>query len=239
MTFSLEDYIDGTAANARRSLATYPDHVAVIRQIDEAFAVLLDHVTGRNDHATVFAAMSHADFLAATRLALGGELPASLAAARSCVEDALYGFFIHRHPELMKVWASRHESDEAKSAVRKNFKYAPMLEDLRKYLQKVGDQVDVAYQATIDLGAHPNVLKLFMNLKADPSGGYEWQYVNLDKLDVGMALRGVAFAALAALNTFKEVWPITFGSTAAGRTLQDIHAAFVALPDISDEEPRS
>ena len=206
MSFTLEEYIDGTRQNAHNTLNRYPEHAAVLRRINDAFDHVLGFLSSNPETAVIFAPMAHADFLAAMRLALGGELPASFGASRACVEAALYAFFLFRNPHLNKVWAARHKDEAARKRVRKDFTYVAMVKTLTTYLEKVGSQADFAYQTTIDLGAHPNIMKLFANLTHDEAEDPEWQYINLQKADVTIAIRGVAMCAIAALNIFKLIW---------------------------------
>jgi len=234
MSASLEEYLDGTTGNARSTLQNHPKHVAVLRRINETFDHVLGYLTSNPDSVVIFTAMAHSDFLAATRLALSGELPASFAVSRACIEDALYAFFLFRNPQLKKVWAARHESEEAKKRVRKEFTVIRMKETLITYLEKVGKQIELVYETTIDMGAHPNVMKVFANLSEHPGKKPEWQYINLADVDVAIALRSVAMSGLAALNTFKLVWPLTFSSTSGSDLVQDIHELFLGLPIPAD-----
>jgi len=235
MAISLEDYIAATASSAKSSLIKHPEHANVLRLANETFDHVLQFLAKSPEGIVVFAAMAHADLLAASRAALGGELPTSFMASRSCVEDALYAFYLHRKPELKEVWAQRHDSPDAKKRVRKAFVLKDMKDTLTTYISSVGEQASYAYETAIDMGAHPNVMKVFANLTV---GGdtpeIEWQYINVDAVDVSIALRVSAMSGMAALNIFKEIWPLTFGSTDASALLHQMHEAFIKLPGFED-----
>jgi hypothetical protein len=230
MKHTLEAYIEGTSSNAIKTIEAHPEHAAMLQRISEAFEHVLNTLASNSEAVVIFVPMAHADFLAAARLALGGELPVSAVAARSCVENSLYAFYLHRNPQLREVWVGRNESDEARKQVRKYFTYAKMITTLTTYAQATGRQVDLAYQRSIDLGGHPNIMKVFVNLIEHKPANPEWLYVNLQEADVTVAIRNVAMGAMAALNTFKLIWPLTFSSTKGADIVNEIREMFIALP---------
>lgn len=229
MATKLQEYIDGTAQNARETLTRYPAHAALFQRINDAFQRLVEVLTSSPEAVVIFVPMAHADFLAAARLALGGELPASFGAARVCVEDALYGFLLHHDPALKEVWVGRHEDEASRKLVRRKLTYGAMIAALTRTDQAIATQADFAYQTSIDLGAHPNIMKLFVNL-ADEGATPVWRYINLQAADVSIAMRVVSMNAIAALNIFKLIWPITFSSADVNVIVTEVHDMLLALP---------
>lgn len=230
MSSTLEEYIAGTSQNARNTLKEHLEHAAVLGRINDAFGHVLGTLSKNPEMSVMFVGMAHADFLAAARLALGGELPASYAAARACVEDALYGFFLFRKPHLKAVWVAREDDEAAKRRIRAEFKYSAMIKTLSTYVANIGAQLDFAYQKTIDFGAHPNIMKVITNVAETTDVDLQWQYINVQPADVTMAIRMVAMSAIAALNTFRLIWPLTFSSTPGSDIVTEIHDMFLALP---------
>ena len=77
-------------------------------------------------------------------------------ASRGTLEAALYGWWVNKRPELKTIWSNRDESEHAKKLVRDSFKVADIRAALKADQPAFANQFGVAYEATIDMGAHPN-----------------------------------------------------------------------------------
>jgi hypothetical protein len=229
---TLEQYVDGTAGNARQVLTRYRRFISVLRTLNLAYESLLSQLTGIGEGTILFAAMSHAAFLAGVKLATSGELPPAYMVFRGTLEDALYGFYLFHHPTLKPVWMARQESEAAKKKVRDEFPVGRMRKFLTEQNQAVGQQFGLVYETTIDFGAHPNALAFTSHLQPVPgSTDHVWQYINLVPVDQAMCLRVGAMAALNALNIFALLFPQQFATSGAGKLLMQAHNEFAAVPD--------
>jgi len=237
---TLEEYVDGTHNNARESLTRFVPFVTVLRTLNAAYDALLPAFTstGFTGEGTVaFAAMSHAAFLSAVRLAASGELLPSYFVFRGCLEDALYGFYLLQRPALKSIWMARQDSDDAKKKIRATFTIGAMRKLLQEKNSSVGDQFNLVYETLIDFGAHPNTLAFTSHLAPIPdSTDQMWQYINLTTLDQAMAFRLGAMTGLNALNILALMFPEQFAGSDAGVLLLRAHHEFNAVPDPGSKE---
>ena len=232
---TFEDYFRGTNRNSINALKRLPHYAELLRLLDDAFESGLSHLGSGREGAALFAAMAHAAYLTAVQLGTSGQLPPSAMVTRGCVENAIYGFFLYHHPELKKIWSGRQSSPGAKQKVRNEFKIGPMKRFLTEKNKALAEQFAVVYDATIDLGAHPNALGTYSHLIKLDSGAFEWQYINTTRVDQTFALRIVAMGGLFALNIFKELFPVNFTSTGASDQIAHAHKLLLALPDPEEE----
>lgn len=234
MTTTFHDYAQGVHNNTILALAANPQYVETLQTVNASFEGLLEHLGGSGEGAALFAGMAHGSFLAAINLATSGQLPPAYMVARGVTEAALYCHYLFHHPQLKKVWGAQHQSEEAKSKVRKEFTIRKMRDFLKTKSQVLAEQFSIVYGATIDLGAHPNSLGAFSHLVDDSDGNYVWQYINIGGVDQRFALRVVAMSGIFALNIFQELFPVHFASTPAGALLSEAHVRFDALPELSE-----
>jgi len=236
---SLEEYIIGTYGNSRDVLTRFIPHITALRTVSAAYDQLLPELSGTGEGASVFAAMSHACFLAGVKLVTAGALPPGNMVIRGALENSLYGFYLFHHGELKQVWMNRHDSPAAKQRVRDEFPIGRMLRFLKEQNEAIGSQFDLVYNTTIDLGAHPNAMALTAHLVPIPdSTDYDWQYINLSPTDLAMGLRIAAMGGLNALNIFSLIFPEQMRNTGAGVLLVRAHDELEQLPDAGSEAER-
>jgi hypothetical protein len=233
---SFEDYAAGTYQNASQALKRYPEFISALKSLDSVYDAVLPRLGAAGEGAAIFAGMSHAAFLCGVKLALSGELPPAYMVIRGCLEDALYGFFLFHNPHLKAVWMARQQSKDAKTKVRDEFKIGRMKKLLKEKNSPIATQFDVAYEATIDFGAHPNSLAFTSHLTPMPgTADHMWQYVNVTPIDQAMALRVAAIGGLSALNIYGVTFPNAFVESGAAPLLVIAHERLNALPDPGTE----
>jgi hypothetical protein len=208
MNVRLEEYLRGTTTNVALNVRQYPSYVQHLDQVSGAFGQLLATSGIEGTPTALFFAMSYGAFLAGCSLALSGQAPPSYMAARGCLENALYGFWVHSHPEKLNVWTKRHESAEAKKQVREQFQIGPMVRELALVEQSLANQFQIAYDTTIDFGAHPNYRAIITNLENDARGETQWMAVTNDPAVVKQCLYAVGYCGISALGvaaaTFRQ-----------------------------------
>jgi hypothetical protein len=199
----LEEYVDGTRSNSRSFLQNQRELRSLLQDVSSSFARLISQPAIANDGATLFVAIAHSSYLAAMQLATGGQLPPSYMASRGVLEAALYGWYVTFKPELKAVWSARHQDEESKKLVKKSFKIVDMRDALRAVSVDIENQFSVAYDHTIDLGAHPNSLVMVTNLTGeDLDGNQTFQYVNLESEARNLAVQTAAHSGITALLMF-------------------------------------
>lgn len=212
----LEDYIDGTRSNSRSFLLSEPPLKTLLQDVSSAFARLISQPALATDGAALFIAIAHASYLAATQLATSGQLPPSYMASRGVLEAALYGWYVTVKPELKTVWSARHQNEESRKLVKRSFKIIDMRDALRAVSADIENQFSVAYDHTIDLGAHPNSLVMVTNLTdEDADGSRTFQYINLEREARNLAVQTAAHSGITALLMFSLAFRNQLGASSA------------------------
>lgn len=157
----LAEAIDGTHGNSRKYLDEHPEIAGLLQDIENVYADLLSLPALAIHGPILFVAMTHATYLAAVQLSTSGQLPPSYMASRGVLEASIYGWWVNERPELKKIWSNREESEEAKELVKNSFKIGDIRKALKAKRPAFENQFGIAYERTIDMGAHPNATALW------------------------------------------------------------------------------
>ena len=119
--------------------------------------------------------------------------------------------------------------------------------DMRAALQaeepRIENQFGVAYETTIDLGAHPNSLALWTNLSEPDTEGFRtYNYVNTEELARRQSVYAAAFSALTALFVILLAFRSELASSDLPERVIELQNALVArFPDGNDaaDEPEA
>lgn len=186
-----------------------------LNEIDSIFRRAIDAMNhSRAWFAGFFLLRSHASYLGGVRFSVSGQLPEAYMVLRGCLENALYGLFIHENPEFREVWLRRHESEEAKNRVKAEFKIGRMLDLLEARDAAGGRAARELYERTIDYGAHPNELALLTALRLTDEGAtirFDLNYLSDDSTPaLALCLKTTTQVGVCALRTFRLVIPERF-----------------------------
>lgn len=221
MDIKSETTVPGFVERAyNQSLNTINAHAepyAFIERVNELFIATINLPALADKFIRVFAGMSHAAYLSAAQLGTSGQLPTLYMAARGCVETAITGFYLSQHPELRQVWFNRHDSEDSKKKARDAFSPGKMKKELKQVNPAAGNQWEKFYEASIDYGAHPNVIGFWGSFDPTQSGGEgAWLYLRAEGPFFSYALTNVAYAGLTAL--FALEYPLRTELFTAGIT---------------------
>lgn len=214
---SLTDFIKLSTENA---WATYmqPETRALFeraRDIDAAFEKAIELMTGWNPQVVEALMLVNAccAFRSAVQLAMEAKSCETYALIRSCLEYALVGTYMHKHPGLVEVWMKRGESPGNREAVRKAFKTNAMLTNLKGMNNAVAERVSNLYELSIDYGAHPNEQGFFGRLTMDKqdNGYVHFQVVMSGNTKlVPLILENAAQSGIIALEAFRLIYKERF-----------------------------
>jgi len=157
-----------------------------------------------------FVLRTHSSFLAGANLSCCTQLADSYAVTRVMLENALYGFFLSRHPELADTWINRQDSRASRARTRSSFKIGPMMKELDSVDAKTGDRFRRLYEDVFDYGAHPNVASILTNTETtETENGIEIShaYFNAAEPNLQLALKTLARAAVLTFDIFELIWP--------------------------------
>lgn len=164
--------------------------------------------------AGFFLLRSHASYLGGVRLSGSGQLPEAYMVLRGCLENALYGLFLHNNPELRSVWLRRHEDKTSKRRVKEEFKIGPMLDLVKARDALTGRTARCLYDRTIDHGAHPNERALSSVLRQTENANsvrFDVNYLSdASTPALALCLKTTAQVGICNLRIFRLVIPERF-----------------------------
>jgi hypothetical protein len=210
-------FVERAYKESLKTIAAHAEPYQFIERANELFIETINLPSLENSFLRVFVGMSHAAYLSAAQLGTSGQLPTLYMAARGCVETAITGFYLERHPELRQVWFDRHNDQASKKKSRATFSPTKMKDELKGVNPAVGNQWELFYESSIDYGAHPNVLGFWGSFDPAESGGEgAWLYLRTDGPFFNYALTNLAYAGLTALFTVE--YPLRNELMSAGIT---------------------
>ncbi len=168
----------------------------------------LSKETNIESSPAAFLARAYGCYLAAVRISSSGQIAEAFVMFRACIENALYGYYIEKKPELGNIWVERHQSKEAEKLMKKNFRLANILDFLSKQEPKVGLYIKDMYDKSIDYGAHPNVYSIGLNLRyIEDEGKDVMDIFNNDPYILKCCLLANARFGLGCLSVFRLIYP--------------------------------
>ncbi len=215
---SLSTFIQIAKENIYATYHNLKTEVGWLQAEDEIFKVAIDHLTNSPDWFTGFFLLrAHAAFLGATRLSMSCQLPETYMLLRGCLENALYGFYLHKNPGSRVTWLERHKDDATDKAsrekVKAGFKPYFMHELLKTVNHNIGLSIDELYERTIDYGAHPNEKALSANMRRTQKDGFiqfDLNYLDKDSVATRFCLRTNAEVGIGALQVFGLIFQERF-----------------------------
>lgn len=149
----ITDLLDDAHANALLFFREHPELAALVDDVRAVFADVRALPTLAAEPALNFLGVSETAFAAAAQQAASGQLPPSFLASRGALEAALIGWTVQQRPELLAVWNTRTEGDEAERRVREAFRIDDLRDALREANAAVARQFGIAYDKTLNYGA--------------------------------------------------------------------------------------
>jgi len=200
--------------NIRVTWSQHEPIVQLLSSINDLFMKYLKVFSKLSEEATIasspaaFLARAYGCYLASVRISSSGQIAEAFVMFRACIENALYGYYINKRPELGNIWIERHQGKDAKKLVRDNFRIGAILGFLAEQEPKVGPWIKDMYDKSIDYGAHPNVYSIGLNLR----------YIENERKDVmdifnsnAHILKPCLFAnvrfGLGCLSVFRLIYP--------------------------------
>jgi hypothetical protein len=179
------------------------------------FAKIVDNIEGTPDwFAAFFLVRSHSAFLGAVRLALSGQIPEAYMVLRGCLENALYGLYVTRNPSSQETWLRRHDDEESKKKVKKEFKISNLLDLLEKNDKKLRSIAGDLYERTVDYGGHPNERAFFSVAKKsvdEHKTTIQSGYLIGNEPALQLCLKSCAQIGLCSLSIFQLIYRERFG----------------------------
>jgi len=219
-------YIDVARNN---SIATFVHKVSAystVSGISTIFEKLnTDHRDPESINAVLFLLRAHSAYLASVSLGMSGQLCEAYAVMRLCIENALYGHYVHMNSDVMEVWLSRHESEDNMKKVRDVFTIKNVMGSFHDKDERMANAIQTLYERTIDMGGHPNERGLMQTLKIKKVEGnteYTSDYLAGDGPPLDLCLKSVAQVGGGVLFIFRHIFPERFEQVDVNRTLEGL-----------------
>lgn len=209
----LTKYISHGHHNTKATWKQHESLIQLLTSINDLFVKYSKVFFKLSEEATIksspaaFLASAYACYLASIRISSSGQITAAFVMFRACIENALFGYYIHKHPELGVIWVERHKNKKAEKLVRKNFYFSDIFKSLKSQDPKVGPGIEDMYDKSIDFGAHPNVHSIALNLR-DTDDGQKiiFEIFNTDTCILKDCLLANARFGLGCLSVFRLIY---------------------------------
>lgn len=207
----VSNFLEVAQRNAFGSFVQLRAPFAKLIAIDTFYRRLIDNLNhSREWFAAFFVLRAHSSFLAASRLAISGQLPEAYMVLRGTLENALYGFYIAMRPELRETWLRRHDDAASMHAVKQEFRIRLIFDRLALANARIGDVAKTLYDRTIDSGAHPNEQALMQVLNMQRGAGqirFEVRYLTPGVAPAfGACFKTTAQVGVCVLDIFRIVF---------------------------------
>ncbi len=210
----LTKFIETANRNAWATYVHLPEYAKRLNVVHLLFKTAGENLTNSPDWFTGFFLLkSHSHYLAATRLATSCQIPETYMVLRGCLESALYGFYLHKHPASRVVWLSRHNDEASKKQVRREFQIGTMLDEVKGIDTSLANVLEQLYDQTIDYGAHPNERALSAHLRrqdGDDFVQFNYHYLDDNPLALQLALKTCLRVGIDCLKLFRLVYQERF-----------------------------
>ncbi|MDH2091486.1 hypothetical protein N5K21_22400 [Rhizobium pusense] len=211
---TLTSYLEDYRNNQFATFVGKETEVADLTAIDRMLTKMLLNVRDPKPFVPMtFLLRSHSAYRAAAGAVMAGQLFEAQALLRLCLEHAAYGHYLGGDNALWERWMRRHDSDDHRKAVRKEFTAA----NVEKKLQAADTSLAAAYQTLyerlIDFGAHPNEKGFSMssNIRRENRDVHiEAVYLHGDGLPLSLALKTTAQVGIAVLRIGQILYPSRF-----------------------------
>ena len=144
---------------------------------------------------------------------MSAQVPETYTVLRAALENALYGYYLHRNPSSRETWLRRHDSESLKKKVKDEFKIRNLLSELAKQNKNKAQIVKTLYERTIDFGGHPNERALTQSLlitKDAQAVELKVAYLDDDSTPFRLALKTTAQVGVCVLGVFRLVFKERF-----------------------------
>jgi hypothetical protein len=224
----LSEFLGMARNNQFVTFATKNEEYRKLREIDDAFLLIGGQLLNpKNPLSANLLFRSHSSFRAACSTSMAGHAPETYALLRSCLEQAAYGLYIFKNPELGFKWLDRHQDADSMKAMKKAFLAVNVAKEVECVDSKLGEIYHTLYERTIDFGGHPNVMSVTGNMTMKHQEDrvvFTHLYLHGNDDAMAMALKTTAQVGITSLHVFQHVFPERFMLLGLQETLMRIRA---------------
>lgn len=216
----LSSFFKDAEYNDRASALNLPAFFALLQRVDAAFRRGNAAIEKDNREELLvprfLLVRTHSSFLAATRLAMSGQLSESYAILRVALEQAWYALHIGKDPQPPKrstVWLCRHDDEASKARCKSEFAVQNIRSTHEALDPATAKLLHQLYEMTIDFGGHPNQKSLLSAMRrADTPTGTDYQVgiLHPELVALSLSLKTCVEVAIGTLKVLQLVFPERF-----------------------------
>jgi hypothetical protein len=234
-TDELTLHLDSARGNSFANFEFEKNNYEKLSQIDALFEMVVKNLN-HTGFSALFVFQAHSAFRGAVSLLLGGQATEAYTCLRLSLENALYGFYFFKNPKSLQTWMRRHESEETKKKVRKEFQIrggpSAMLNTLKSSNKNMGDAFEILYEHSIDFGAHPNQYGLQQRTTATKLEGeninIQMSYlVRGDSPSARIAVDCAVNVGIGVLSVFRLIYPDRFDASGAAQKMNEFRQKYL------------
>lgn len=229
----------GTAEyNTRVWALNLPDIYALLRKIDRTFE-LARLAVERDDREELviprlLLVQAYSGFLAAARLALGGQLLETRVLLRALIEQAWYALHIARDPAApvrSEIWLRRDEGGSALGRCKSEFQIGKVRATHQAIDPSTERELHDLYEHTIYFGAHPNagILAGLRRGEAEDSANYKLAIFSDDPDLLIPTTHLLAAVSIRVLKVFQQTFPMRFRLAGVEAEIEQLAADLLAV----------
>ncbi len=176
----------------------------VFRICNKLFLAIRDGENCESKEATFpYFIRTYSYWLAAVRSWGSEQVPEAYAMMRASIESALYGNYLTIHDaneQLKMTFVNRREANgQVKRDFKKHFELRNLLKSMDESNAALARSI---YEASIDLGAHPNIFSAFQNYVLTEEGREQHYYLGAKPEMMDTAALHLGCTAIVGITTF-------------------------------------
>lgn len=202
----LAQFLAAAWRNTVQAFTSEAQQYSVIAEVDGIYRQLVadEEINSSQRFPATFLVRSHGSLIAATSLALSGQVAEAYVLMRAALEAALHGLFIFDDPQGQKLWISRNDDEEGHDRAQAIFNGPEPLSNLQQIDPATAGIYEQLLARTIDRQLHPNTYA--QGAQQSPNGGASADFtrsyfVRGDEVQRS-CLRSVAQVGICCLTIF-------------------------------------
>jgi hypothetical protein len=207
---SLASLLSVTHHNILVSRRQFPVLFEKLERIHETFVKFIAQLSSIDSPlARYFLLRTHSSFIAGATLATSTQIADSFAVCRLVLENAIYAFYISRHPDLSDIWLNRQDSEQTRKRSRETFRTGDMISELENEDPDIGRFFRLLYGDVIDFGAHPNVASILPHtdhIDTPEETVIRHHYFSTNLTNIEYVIRTLARCGALSIDIFLFIW---------------------------------
>ena len=210
----LSAFIDKALDNTFATFHNLKSQYALLKNIHIIFDSIVHNLDRSSEwFASFFLFRSHSAFLGSVRLALSGAIPESYIVLRGCLENAFYGFYLHKDKVRQEIWLRRHDDKKSKGKMKGEFTIGKVLDFIKANDNNLYGISSELYERTIDFGGHPNEKAFFSVMKQETDKSkitFDSGYLIGNEPALQFSMKSSAQIGICSLLIFEKIYDKRF-----------------------------